>query len=60
MASALQAAAQAFLWSTIDDPPQEILLPGPRLVVPVMGSLGSPSASATSPLKRSLSHLSPA
>jgi hypothetical protein len=39
MASALPAAGRSFLWSTIDDPPQEIVIPGPRLVVPVMGSL---------------------
>jgi hypothetical protein len=39
MASALPAAGRSFLWSTIDDPPHEISVPDPRLVVPVMGSL---------------------
>jgi hypothetical protein len=39
MVAALPDPSQAFLWSTIDNPPQKIRVPGPRLVVPVMGSL---------------------
>jgi hypothetical protein len=39
MAAYLPPAARDALLTTLDDLPPEIIVPGPRLVVPVMGAL---------------------
>jgi hypothetical protein len=42
MVARLSAAARDALVSKLDDLPAEIVVPGPRLVVPVMGALRLP------------------